>query len=79
MNFWEALALVGTSATILGVFLTVYGIINNRILKNESKLTREMIKETSAEISKMIKEMGQEIAQLIVTEGAKTRSTFESK
>lgn len=33
MTFWEALALVGTATTILGVFLTVYGMVNNRVTK----------------------------------------------
>lgn len=65
MSFWEVLALVGTSATILGVFLTVYGIINNRTLKNESRLTREMIKETVAETREMIKETAAEISKMI--------------
>ncbi|MDI6792844.1 MAG: hypothetical protein QME81_08275 [bacterium] len=46
MGFLEALALVGTAATILGVFLTAYAMINNKILKKESKLTREAIAES---------------------------------
>ena len=40
MNFWETLTLGGTMAMILGVFPTVYGIINNRTLKEESRATR---------------------------------------
>ena len=47
MSYLEAIGLVGTMATILGVFLTLYGIFNNRTLKRESRETREMIKEES--------------------------------
>lgn len=41
MNFLQALALVGTAATILGVFLTVYAIINNKMLKEERRIAME--------------------------------------
>jgi hypothetical protein len=37
------MALVGTMATILGVFITIYGIINNRTLKAEAKNVREIL------------------------------------
>jgi hypothetical protein len=43
MGFWEALGQVSVTATILGVFLTIYGLINNRTLKEESRNTREIL------------------------------------
>ena len=43
MSFWETLTLGGTMATILGVFITIYGLINNRVLKEEAKSIREML------------------------------------
>jgi len=43
MSFWEMLALVSVMATILGVFLTIYAMINNRVLKEESAHTREIL------------------------------------
>ncbi|MEW6095419.1 MAG: hypothetical protein AB1567_02675 [bacterium] len=57
MTFIEGLAYIGTAATILGVFLTIYAIINNKTLKSESKLTREMIQQTSQYISNLIEEI----------------------
>ena len=47
MGFWQLLTLGGTMATILGVFLTFYAMINNRTLKEESKNTREVLLEES--------------------------------
>ncbi|MEW6006995.1 MAG: hypothetical protein AB1595_02420 [bacterium] len=44
MAFWQLLTLVGTMATILGVSLAVYALINNRTLKAEERLTREEIR-----------------------------------
>jgi len=43
MSFWEMLALVSTMTTILGVFLTIYAMINNKTLKEESRHTREIL------------------------------------
>lgn len=45
MTFWALLALVSAMTAILGVFLTIYVVINNRTLKEESKNTRETINE----------------------------------
>ncbi|MEW6608271.1 MAG: hypothetical protein AB1414_12655 [bacterium] len=84
MNLWEALALVGTAATILGIFLTVYGVVNNKTLKNEtkltretiveeSKLTREAIKEEGKLTREMIKETTEYLGKLIVADGDRTR------
>ena len=47
MGFWQLLTLGGTMATILGVFLTLYAMINNRTLKEESKNTRDVLLEES--------------------------------
>ncbi|MEW5767377.1 MAG: hypothetical protein AB1797_07080, partial [bacterium] len=56
MSFIEALSLVGVAATILGVFVTVYAIINNKTLKKESKLTRETLGEALERESKLTRE-----------------------
>jgi predicted transporter len=45
MTYLEAIGLVGTMTTILGVFLVLYGIFNNRTLKREARDTRQMITE----------------------------------
>ncbi|MEW6096108.1 MAG: hypothetical protein AB1567_06245 [bacterium] len=87
MTFVESLAGVGTAATILGVFLTVYAIINNKTLKKESMLTREALAEESkltrevlAEESKLTREMIKEttkyLGDLIVAEGSKIRKAI---
>ncbi len=57
LSFWEILALIGTASTILGIFLTFYAIINNKTLKKESRLTREVLTETIAEESKLTREV----------------------
>jgi ribosomal protein L30/L7E len=57
MSFLENLALVGTAATILGVFLIGYAIVNNKTLKKESKLTREVLAETIEKESKLTREV----------------------
>ncbi|MDI6735658.1 MAG: hypothetical protein QME42_05620 [bacterium] len=91
MNLWESLALVGTAATILGIFLTIYGVVNNKTLKyetkltreamaEESKLTREAMAEESKLTQKMIKETTEYLAKylgnLIVADGNRTRLTM---
>lgn len=85
MDFGENLALIGTAATILGVFLTIYAIVNNKTLKKERKLTREIIaeetrltREVIKEITEMIKETIQYLGNLIVAEGDKTRRAIVS-
>ena len=47
MEFWEIITLGGTMGTILGLFLTLYAIINSKALKEQSRLTRESIREES--------------------------------
>lgn len=43
MSFLELLGLAGTMVTVMGVFLTYYGLINNRTIKEESRATREIL------------------------------------
>src|SRR3990172_1186339 len=43
MSIWEMVTLWGLTASILGVFLTFYGIINNKTLKKESQSTRDIL------------------------------------
>lgn len=57
MSFWELIALVGTMATILGLFLTMYALINNKTLKEESKLTRESVEKVITEESRLTREI----------------------
>ena len=45
MSFYEILTLGGVMATILGIFLTLYAIINNKTLKAEARNTNELIKQ----------------------------------
>lgn len=82
MTFMENLALVGTAATILGVFLTVYAIINNKTFKKESKLTREALEKKSSLTREMIKETTEYVVKylgdLIAAEGGRTRKAIES-
>jgi hypothetical protein len=89
MGFWEALGQVSVTATILGVFLTIYGLINNRTLKEESRNTREILSrieqgqsEARKEMAEARKEMAEAIkylAQLIVAEAEKTREDVKAK
>ncbi|MEK6591195.1 MAG: hypothetical protein AABZ11_11025 [Nitrospinota bacterium] len=74
MSFWESLAFSVTMATMLGVFLTIYGMINNKTLKVESKNTRDIITEFRKEMigeAKNTKEILERITQLIASEGEK--------
>jgi hypothetical protein len=64
MNFLENLALVGTAATVLGVFLTGYAIVNNKTLKRESRLTREAIERVIKEESRLTREAMAEESKL---------------
>jgi len=89
MSLWEAMALVGTMATILGVFITVYGIINNRVLKAEAKSLREILlrieqgqndaRQVANETRREMAEAIQRLGQLIVVEGEKTREAVRAK
>lgn len=82
MGFWEALGQVSVTATILGVFLTIYGLINNRTLKEESRNTREILSRIEQGQSEARKEMAEAIkylAQLIVAAAEKTREDIKAK
>ena len=66
MSFWELLALVSAMATIMGVFLAVYAVINNRTLKSEFGSTREILvrieqgqNETRKDMAEARKEMAE--------------------
>ena len=79
MGFWELLALVSAMATILGVFLTLYAFINNRTLKEESRLTRELINRMEENMNKGTQEskkLLEKITELIVADGQKTRQAI---
>jgi hypothetical protein len=55
VSFYEVLTLGGVMATILGVFLTLYAIINNRTLKAEARNIIELISEFRREHQENIK------------------------
>jgi uncharacterized coiled-coil DUF342 family protein len=66
MNIWEWLTVFGFTATILGVFLTIYGMINNRTLKAEAKGIRDILdrmdqrhEETRRELAESRKDMAE--------------------
>ena len=75
MSFWEAVALVGTMATILGIFITIYGLINNRVLKEEAKSIREILDR----MDRGHQETSKHVADLIRLEGEKTRETVRAR
>ncbi len=74
MSFWQLLGLVSAMATILGVFLTIYGIINNRTLKEEFRITREIL----LRIDQGHQEATKYLADLIRAEGERTRQTVRT-
>lgn len=65
MSFWELLALAGTMATILGIFLTIYALINNKTLKEEARLTRESIEASRRETRESIEASREETRRLL--------------
>lgn len=82
MSLWEGMALVGTMATILGVSLAIYGIINNRTLKEEARGLREILLRIEQGQNEARREMAgaiQRLGELIVLEGEKTRETVRAK
>lgn len=82
MSFWEALILAGLVATIMGVFLTIYAIINNKTLKEVSGNTREILLRIEQGQNEARKEMAEAIkylAQLIGLEAEKTREAIRAK
>ena len=80
MSFWELLGVVSAMATILGVFL-IYGVINNRTLKDEFRITRDMLARIDQGQQEARKEMSEAIkylADLIRTEGERTRQAVRT-
>ena len=63
MNFVQLIAVAGTMASILGVFLAAHARYNNRLVKEESRHTREILtrieqgqEETRKEVAEARKE-----------------------
>jgi uncharacterized membrane protein (DUF106 family) len=54
MTFGELLALVSVMAAILGVFLTLFALINNKTLRAESRNTQEIIKAESRSVREIL-------------------------
>jgi len=93
MTFWEALTVAGLITTIMGVFFTICGILNNRTLKEESRHTREILirieqgqEETRREIAQMMSEARKEmteaikyLADLIRVESQATREMIQGR
>lgn len=82
MSIWDLITISGTSATILGVFLTFYALINNRTLRREGQAIREILNrmdERQQEARKEMAEALKRIAELIVVEGDRTREAISSK
>ncbi|MBI1955908.1 MAG: hypothetical protein HYS38_05895 [Acidobacteria bacterium] len=73
MSLWELVAVAGTMASVLGVFLTIYVFLNNRTLKQESKATRDLIIRMDAGHSEILSriDQGQEETRKEVAEARK--------
>ena len=88
MSFWELLALVCAMATIMGAFLTIYAMINNRVLREESAHTREILarmeqgqQNVQKEVAEARREMAEAIrylADLVRIEGERTRQAVRA-
>ncbi len=88
MSLGELIAVTGTMASILGIFLTISTAINNRTLREESQHTREILarieqgqNEARKEMAEARSEMAEAIrhlADLIQFEGEKTRQTIRT-
>lgn len=82
MTFVEWITFGGTMATILGVFVGMYAMINNRVIRSEMAATRLLLDKMEQGLEKMAQ--GQEkmaqaqekIAELIVADGERTRELF---
>lgn len=64
MSFWELLALVSASVTILGVFLAIHVRMNNKLLKEESRHTREILERMEKEHAEARKEMAETLRRM---------------
>lgn len=85
MTYFELLGLVSAMAGILGFFLTVYALINNKTLKEESRLTREVLVKESADTLKILDKIAaliergfRDTAEAVTAEGSKTRSLIKT-
>ena len=88
MSFWEAVGLMSAMTTILGVFMTIYGLINNRTLKEEAKGIREILVRIEQGQSEARKEMAEAIkylqqgqntlGELVRVEGERTREALRA-
>ena len=82
MTFWEVLTVAGLVATVMGVFLTIYGIVNNKTLKAESQNTRDILSRIEQGHSEARKEMAEAIrylAELIKVESQATREAMRTR
>ncbi len=77
MSFWEILTLTATMATILGVFLTIYALINNKTLKTETQLTRELIDETRRQITNQLVKMDENTKEIMREIGKISKEILE--
>jgi len=64
MSFAAQFAGMAGIATILGVFLTIYGIYNNRTLKEESQAAREILSRMEHGQNEGRKEMGEILSRM---------------
>jgi predicted amino acid-binding ACT domain protein len=65
MTFWELLALVSVMAAILGVFLTLFALINNKTLRAESRNTQEIIEAESRNTQEIIKAESRSVREIL--------------
>lgn len=66
MTFWQMVGSFSAMATILGFFLTVHAVINNRTLQEEFRSTREIlsrIEQGQSEARKEVAEVRKEVAE----------------
>ena len=90
MSFAQLIAVAGTMASILGVFLAIHARYNNRLVKEESRHTREILtriergqEEGRREMAEAFRKMDEGhretikyLADLICSEGDRTRQVI---
>ena len=86
MTFWGILTLDGVIATILGIFIAIYAILNNKTVKENTRIIISKLDEGFRRIHEDIKEMRKEqarsfkiIALLIVEEDKEKRRKLIDK
>ena len=77
MSFWEAVALMGLMATILGVFITIYGLINNRTLKEQAQGLDRSLKQEAKGIREIL--LGQQEILVRIEQGQNEARQTESE